>query len=150
MSDSTIADVKTAWYVGFGIAMQYLSIPQEQLIILSAVIVIDLISWVAKQYTINPRDISSRALSLWILKKAILLLVLISLALWIKGVWLDASAYISTILSILILSEVYSTLQNAYTVRTWKHLTEYDVISVFLKILWNKIEQILLSITKIK
>lgn len=147
---TTIADIKTAGYIWFAWFMQYLSIPQEQLTILAMVMIIDVISGIAKQYTISPRDISSRALSLGIVKKLVLFIVLISIALGIKWVGLDANTYISTILSVLILSEVYSTIQNTYTIRTGKHLTEYDVISVLLKLIWSKIEQLLLNLTKIK
>jgi len=53
-------------------------------------------------------------------------------------------------LSLLIVSEGYSSIQNIYTVRTGKILPEYDVISVILKKISEYLDEKINSFTKIK
>lgn len=58
----------------------------------------------------------------------------------IKSFKLDPGVYVTTVLSILIMSEFYSIIQNVYAIRTGIVLTEYDAISVTLKKLASFIE----------
>jgi len=54
-----------------------------------------------------------------------------------KWVEIDGSAYIKWVLSIFIMAETYSIVQNTYAIRTGKILPEYDVISNVIKKLWE-------------
>lgn len=139
---------KLLWYSVFASLFMYLNIPQEQLWWLAMLMIIDIITGMWKQFTIDPRQISSRALSLWVTKKFTVVLLFLSLAIAIKVLWLDPWTYVTAIISVLTVSEVYSTIQNVYTIRTWKHLPEFDIISLFIKWLGKTIQDKLLDITK--
>lgn len=139
---------KLLWYSVFASLFMYLNIPQEQLWLLAMLMIIDIITGMWKQFTIDPQQISSRALSLWVTKKFTVVLLFLSLAIAIKVLWLDPWTYVKAIISVLTVSEVYSTIQNVYTIRTWKHLPEFDIISLFIKWLWKTIQDRLLDITK--
>lgn len=56
-----------------------------------------------------------------------------TIAMVAKGVGIPASHFMEWGLSILIMAEGYSVIQNVYAFRTGKVLPEYDVISIILK-----------------
>jgi hypothetical protein len=84
------------------------------------------------------------------MKKVGTLIVVLSIALILKGLEIDESQYIKGVLSIFIAAEGYSTLQNVYAIRTGKLLPEFDVISLILKALGDYIKERIDSAVKIK
>lgn len=126
------------WLKTFGYALSiftfdYLWIPDKQLTILGVLMVIDVITGVAKAYWIDPRSITSHALAVWVLKKFLTVILVYTLALVGKWVNIPPAHFMEWGLSILIMAEWYSAIQNIYAVRTGKVLPEYDVISIILK-----------------
>lgn len=119
----------------------YLSIPQEQLSILAGLMVLDTITGIAKVYKTDPRSITSHALGAGVLKKFVTVIIVYVLAMIGKGIGIPPEHFVEWGLSILIMSEGYSTLQNIYAVRTGKILPEYDVISIILKKLGEFIKE---------
>lgn len=95
--------------------------------------VIDVVTWVAKAYWIDPRSITSHALAIGVLKKFLTVILVYVLALVGKGVNIPPAHFMEWGLSILIMAEWYSAIQNIYAVRTGKVLPEYDVISIILR-----------------
>lgn len=138
-----ITIIKTTWYISAITFFEYLWIINTQFYILWILMVVDFISWVAKQYVIKPQWITSFKASIWVIKKVLLLLVVLSIALMLKWIWINAEHYLSWIISILIVAETYSTIQNTYTVISWQILPEYDVISILLKKISNWIQNFL-------
>ncbi len=67
------------------------------------------------------------------MKKILTMMFLFSFALMFKWIEIDGSTYLKWVLSILIVSEFYSIVQNIYSFRTWNKVTEYDVVSVLLR-----------------
>jgi len=67
------------------------------------------------------------------MKKIATLTSILSIALIFKGLGIEESKYTVAILSIFIVAEGYSTIQNVYAIRTGKLLPEFDVISLILK-----------------
>lgn len=131
---STIIEwLKTFWYFVAVFTFDYLEIPQSQLSILGALMVVDVITGIAKVYRVNPSHITSHDLGMWVLKKFLTVLIVYTIALVAKGVGIPASHFLEWGLSILIMAEWYSAIQNIYAFRTWKVLPEYDVISIILK-----------------
>lgn len=94
---------------------------------------IDFITGVGKQYRIDPIAITSRRAWLGVMKKSATIVSIFSVALILKGINLLSEEYISVMLSILIMAEGYSSIQNIYAIRTGSILPEFDAISIFLK-----------------
>ncbi len=125
--------VKTLGYFVSVFTFDYLNIPQEQLSILGGLMVLDTITGIAKVYKVDPRSITSHALGAGVLKKFVTVLIVYVLAMIGKGIGIPPEHFVEWGLSILIMAEWYSAIQNIYAVRTWKVLPEYDVISIILK-----------------
>lgn len=62
---------------------------------------------------------------------------------------IDPEYYVQTVLSVLIMAEFYSIIQNVYAVRTGILLPEYDVISIALKRLTGVIQDFIEKLTTI-
>ena len=62
---------------------------------------------------------------------------------------IEPDYYIQTVMSILIMAEFYSIIQNVYAVRTGVILPEYDVISIALKRLTGAIQDFIEKLTTI-
>ncbi len=60
---------------------------------------------------------------------------------------IDPEYYVQTVLSVLIMAEFYSIIQNVYAVRTGVILPEYDVISIALKRLTGVIQDFIEKLT---
>lgn len=103
--------------------------------------VLDTITGIAKAYKVNPRTITSHALGAGVLKKFCSVLIVYVLALIGKGIGIPPEHFVEWGLSILIMAEGYSSLQNIYAVRTGVVLPEYDVISIILKKLGDFIKE---------
>lgn len=134
---SSIWWYKILWYISIAGIFQYLQLSEIQVFILSVMMVIDTITWVLKQYRLDPKLISSHWLWGGVIKKILTIMFLFSFALMFKWIWIDWKTYITSILSILIVSEFYSTTQNIYSFRTWQKVQEYDAISVIIKYIWD-------------
>ena len=132
-TSSSIALLKTSWYLASAAVFQYLNIPSEQFGILSALMIIDFITWVGKQFRIDRKEIKSHLAWLWLMKKVATLMSILSIALILKGIGIDDHKYVTSVLGIFIMAEGYSTIQNIYAIRTGKILPEFDVLSLIIK-----------------
>ena len=128
---------KVVWYIMAVWIFEYLSIEETQILILSMLMMIDTITWIAKQYKFNKQEITSHRLWAWIIKKVLTIMFLFSFALMFKGLWMDWTSYIKFVLSLLIMGEFYSITQNIYSYSTWQKIEEYDVISKIIKTIWD-------------
>ena len=145
----SIASIKTFWYIAVISILIYLNIPQESLWILGSLMVIDTITGIAKQYKVESIGITSRRMTTGIITKFVTLLCLLSGGLVINHFDLDPKYYIQTVMSILIMAEFYSIIQNVYAVRTGIMLPEYDAISIALKRLTWFIQDLIEKLTTI-
>ena len=109
--------------------------------------VIDTITGIAKQYKVESIGITSRRMTTGIITKFVTLLCLLSGGLVINHFDLDPKYYIQTVMSILIMAEFYSIIQNVYAIRTGIILPEYDAISIALKKLTKFIEECIERLT---
>lgn len=130
---TAVGAAKLSGYIGAIAIFEYLNIPQDQLCILSVLLVLDFVMGVAKQLRVDKSKLTSHEAGIGALKKIAVVVALFAIALVIKGVGLDGTAYLKGVLGILIASEGYSIIQNIYAVRTGKILPEFDVISLLLK-----------------
>lgn len=144
---SSIATIKTFWYASVVAFFVYLNIPQDQVNILALLMIFDWVTGVGKQLRIDKRDVTSYKMSLGIMKKMGSFLFLCSGWLVLLSFKLDPSWYANTILSVLIMSEFYSIIQNVYAIRTGIILPEYDAISIALKKLSQFVEDMIEKLT---
>jgi len=143
MSSWTLTAITTAkytWYASALMIFEYLDIPQMQIWILAILMIFDFFTWVAKQFRVNRKDITSHRAWLWVMKKTSSFIIIMSLALVIKAMWLEADWYVKWVIWILIMAEFYSIIQNVYTLRTWVVLPEFDAISILLKKIWDLVK----------
>ena len=145
----TIASIKTFWYVAFTSFILYFNIPQEALWVLGTLMIIDTITGVAKQYKVESIGITSKRMTTWVVTKFVTLMFLFSGWLVINFLKIDPEYYVQTVLSVLIMAEFYSIIQNVYAVRTGVILPEYDVISIALKRLTGVIQDFIEKLTAI-
>lgn len=143
----SIASIKTFWYVAVTSILVYLNIPQEALWVLGTLMIIDTITGVAKQYKVESIGITSKRMTTWVVTKFVTLLCLLSGWLVINFLKIDPEYYVQTVLSVLIMAEFYSIIQNVYAVRTGIILPEYDVISIALKRLTGAIQDFIEKLT---
>ena len=112
---------------------EFLAIPQTLLWLLMVMLVVDFFTGLGKQYRVDKRAIKSDNAWFGIVKKVATLASLLSIAIAIKVAEMDPAVYTKGLLSILIMNEIYSTLQNVYAIRTGTILPEFDVISILIK-----------------
>lgn len=132
-----IALTKTSGYIAAAAIFSYLNIPSEQFWILATLMLIDFATWVGKQFRIDRKEIKSHLAWLGLMKKTATLMSVLSIALILKGIWIDDSKYVTSVLGIFIMAEGYSTIQNVYAIRTGKILPEFDVLSLVIKTIWE-------------
>lgn len=138
-----MTELKIPWYIAIVFIFEYLDIKGAQVSILSILMIIDTISWVAKQYRLNKNKITSHNAWKWIQKKVLTIMFLFSFALMFKWIEVDWTTYIKTILSLLIVSEFYSICQNVYSFRTWEKVNEYDAVSLIIKFIWQSLIKVI-------
>lgn len=143
----TIASIKTFWYIAVTSILVYLNIPQEALWVLGTLMIIDTITGVAKQYKVESIGITSKRMNIGIMTKFVTLMFLFAGWLVINFFKIEPDYYVQTVLSVLIMAEFYSIIQNVYAVRTGVILPEYDVISIALKRLTGVIQDFIEKIT---
>ena len=143
----SIATIKTFWYVAVTSILVYFNIPQEAFYILASLMFIDTITGIAKQYRVESIWLTSKRMSIGIMAKFVTLMFLFSGWLVINFFKIDPEYYIQTVMSILIMAEFYSIIQNVYAVRTGVILPEYDVISIALKRLTGVIQDFIEKLT---
>ena len=143
----TIASIKTFWYIAVTSILVYLNIPQEALWVLGTLMIIDTITGVAKQYKVESIGITSKRMNIGIMTKFVTLMFLFAGWLVINFFKIEPDYYVQTVLSVLIMAEFYSIIQNVYAVRTGVILPEYDVISIALKRLTGVIQDFIEKVT---
>jgi len=137
---ATITLLKYIWYCLAVVVFEYLQISTIQFSILWLLMIIDFMAGISKQWVLNPVDITSHRAWLWILKKAWTLISVIVVAMMLSAVWpWDSEKYVIAMVSLLIMAETYSILQNIYVIRTGEKITEYDVVSKVIKWVWEVI-----------
>lgn len=145
---STLVEwIKTLGYFVAVFTFDYLWIPEQQFAILWILMVIDTITGVCKAYSINQSTITSHLLTIGVLKKFLTLILVYVIAILGLGLGIPAEHFMEWGLSILIVAEWYSAIQNIYAVRTGKELPEYDVISILLKKLSEYLQERLDKVT---
>ena len=130
---STGGLVKSALYPLLVILTQaWYSIPNDILMIYIILILIDVLTGVIKAITLDGLKVKSKLLNVGIISKVLTLIIPLVLVLMFKSLNLESKFLISSVLSILCLSEGYSILGNIYSIRTKQDVEEFDSITYLL------------------
>ncbi len=108
----------------------YTGVNQEVFTILSILMILDIISGLAKAIIVKKHKPTSSRFVVGIISKLLVLTIPMVLGLsskWILGI--DMRWFINIILSMLVLAETYSVLQNIISVRQRKEIQEYDALT---------------------
>lgn len=143
LSSKAVSIIMSLMYIPFVTACNYFNISSESLGILAILLVIDYVTGVAKTYVINKEDIRSYRAIAGIIAKVSVLLVPITLAVAGKQINYDLSAFVDTVISMLVLAEVYSIIGNIRVIQTGKHVYEIDAVSFVLAKISNIIVELL-------
>lgn len=132
--------VKITGYLWCAFFFWYLDIPQEQTTLLAILMVLDTVTGLAKSWKLDwGRSITSHKLGMGVLKKALVFIIIVGLAVTIRGasvvIGIDWKPWIllSAVLGVLMVAEFYSICQNIYMFRTGKKVTEYDAVSIVIR-----------------
>ena len=120
------------------IILWYLWIDQTVFLLYTFLIFIDFVTWIIKWYI--HKELSSGKASNWFLKKFIILLLVLAIAICSKIIWVDPHNILSWALTWLAIAELYSIIWNTYQIRTWKRIKEYDATNILLTKFMNIIE----------
>lgn len=143
LSSKTASILISLMYIPFVTACNYFNISSESLGILAILLVIDYMTGIAKTYVINKEDIRSYRAIAGIIAKVSVLLVPITLAVAAKQINYDLSAFVDTVISMLVLAEVYSIIGNIRSIQSGKPVYEIDAVSFVLGKVSNMIEELL-------
>ncbi len=143
LSSKAASIIMSLLYIPFVTACNYFDISSESLGILAILLVIDYMTGIAKTYVINKEDIRSYRAIAGILAKISVLLVPITLAVAAKQINYDLSAFVDTVISMLVLAEVYSIIGNIRVIQTGKPVHEIDAVSFVLAKISNIILELL-------
>lgn len=143
LSSKAASIIMSLLYIPFVTACNYFDISSESLGILAILLVIDYMTGIAKTYVINKADIRSYRAIAGILAKISVLLVPITLAVAAKQINYDLTAFVDTVISMLVLAEVYSIIGNIRVIQTGKPVQEIDAVSFVLAKISNIILELL-------
>lgn len=145
MTETEWALIWIAWWLSVAWILDYFSISQEWLIIMTSMLVLDLIFWLLSAKARWER-IESKKLQQWLMKKMTRRLLPFIVALWLKRTWLPwIENLIQVIVWMIIFSELYSIIWHIYSINYKEELPEVDAFKMlmnwlvkFLKNLINK------------
>jgi phage-related holin len=100
--------------------------------LLAVLMVFDVMTWIGKRIALGKKDITSRKLVVGVMAKVFVLSLLLLLAWAFKITMLGNNIAISLVVWMFIAGELYSSIQNIYTIKTGKIVSEYDAVATIL------------------
>lgn len=124
------------WGVWLASALEYFNVSWEVLIILSVMLALDYIFWIADAYIEDKSQVTSTKMWKWLFKKMtrwMLPLIVVAILRW---VWAWDLGFVSTVVfSILIITEWYSIIWHIYSINMWEKLPEIDAFKALVQFL---------------
>lgn len=129
--------IRLALYWAWAWVFNYLWLHSEWFMILAFFLLFDTVTGVIKTIALD-RKPTSRRFFLGVVSKVLMLCVPLLIALLSKvTVWRNLEWFVSMLVGLLSVWEVYSIIQNIVIIRTQKEIEEYDAITtVFKRLLW--------------
>lgn len=128
---------------GFWLAsiLNYFQVSWEVLIILSVMLALDYIFWIADAYLEDKQQVTSTKMRKWLLKKMTRWMLPLIVVAILRGVGAGDLDTVSTVIfSILIITEWYSIIWHIYSINSdWKKIPEIDAMEMLLQFIINAI-----------
>lgn len=126
------------WWWAIGIALEYFGIWDEALIIMSILLAVDFVMWIADAYLLDPQTVTSSKMWRGLAKKITRRLLPFIVVIVIKWAGIESVEYLTNIVMwIIILSEWYSIISHIYSINTWDKLSEIDTFKILLSFIAN-------------
>lgn len=143
---STSTQIKEAilnfLYIPFIAFLNFIKLDATVVALYALLLAIDIFTGVLKAIKLGNKP-TSKSFLIGIMAKLTFLLIPITIAVAAKGIGLDLTSFVTTVIAALMLNEVYSTIANIYTINTGIPAAEFDVLSKLLKFIRDFIERIL-------
>lgn len=121
--------------------LNYFQVSWEVLIILSVMLALDYIFWIADAYLEDRQQVTSTKMRRWLLKKMTRWMLPLIVVAILRGVGAGELETVSTVIfSILIITEWYSIIWHIYSINSdWKKIPEIDAMEMLLQFIINAI-----------
>lgn len=118
--------------------LEYFHLSYEVASIFAALMVLDFIFWISDAYIKDKQQVTSAKMWKWLAKKVSKMMLPLIVVLVLRWVWFEnLEMVVTTIMSILIITEWYSIIGHIYSINTWETLSEIDAFSLLLDfIIW--------------
>lgn len=117
-------------------ALEYFWMSSETLIILTVMLVLDWLFWMANAYI--QWNLQSKLMWMWLFKKLTRWCFPFIVIAVLRGAWFDNIDIISTaILSIIIVAEWYSVIGHIYSINYKEQLPEIDALKMLFQWVWK-------------
>ena len=131
------------WWLTVAWILEYFSISQEWLIVMTVMLILDLIFWLLSAKA-RWQQIESKRLSEWLVKKTVRRLLPFIVALWLKRTWMPwIEALITAIVWMIVFSELYSIIWHIYSINYKEELPEVDAFKMLLNSLVKIIKNLI-------
>ena len=121
------------WGVWLASILEYFNVSWEVLIILSVMLALDYVFWIADAYIDENTQVKYTKMWRGLFKKMtrrMLPLIVVAILRW---VWAWDLEFVSTVIfSMLIITEWYSIIWHVYWINTWKELPEIDAFEMLI------------------
>lgn len=130
------------WGIWLASVFEYLQISGEVYWIFAVLLFLDFVFGISDAYFEDKQKVTSTAAWRGIFKKFSKLMLPMIFIFVLKWVWAeDISMLVTSVMSILIITEGYSIIWHIYSINTWKHLSEIDAFSLLIEFIANLFKQ---------
>lgn len=113
--------------------LEYFHLSYEVASIFAALIILDFIFWISDAYIKDKQQVTSAKMWRWLAKKVSKMMLPLIVVLVLRWVGFEnLEMVVTTIMSILIITEGYSIIWHIYSINTWETLSEIDAFSLLL------------------
>ena len=132
------AVTNVVWWCILYWVLEYFGIWCEAITILSSLLILDFIMWIADTYIKDRTQVTSDKMWKWLVKKMTRWLLPFIVVGIFKWAWIDDMTTVTNmLLSMLIITEWYSIIGHIYWINTWKEMIEIDAFEMLLKLVLN-------------
>lgn len=130
------------WGLGVAWILDYFWIVHDWFVIMSIMLVIDWLFWIASAYVLWDK-IESKTMWLWLVKKCTRWILPFLIAWALKWTWFPVEWLITCIIWIIVFSEAYSVIGHIYSINTKERLPEIDAFKMLLWKLANLFKKLI-------
>lgn len=135
---TTGAVASVAWWITLASILEYFHLSYEVTSIFAALMILDFAFWLIDQWVKDKQKITSTRMRNWLAKKVSKMMLPLIVVLVLRWIWFEnLDMVVTTIMSILVITEWYSILWHIYCLNTWQELSEIDSFSLLLDyVIW--------------